>query len=257
MNKGDLTGLILHDLHKAFDIVNHDLLLRKLTQYRGSDNALCWFISYLTDRQQYVQINQNKSESETITSCVPHSSILGPLLFIIYMNDLSLEIEQSELDMYANDSILGAAGGTLDVIEQKLKPDICNIVNWCSDNRMAINYDKTKAISITTCQKLHTLPVKELNITVKGQVLENVKQEKLLGLVVDQNLFWNSHITKVYKTESMLLARFRCIKPFLLTDARIKFCNAFILPHFDYCSTVWGSANLDQLFKLQKIEQHK
>ncbi len=89
------------------------------------------------------------------------------------------------LHMYANDSILGAAGGTLYVIEQKLKPDICNVVNRCDDNRMAIDYDKTKAILITTCQKLHTLPVKELNITVKGKVLENVKEEKLLSLVVD------------------------------------------------------------------------
>ncbi len=164
---------------------------------------------------------------------------------------MALEIVQSELDMYVDDSTLGAADGTHAVIEQKLKPDICNIVNWCDDNRMAINYHKTKAILITTCcQKLHTLPVKELNITVKGKVLENVKQEKLLGLVVNQNLSWNSHITKVHKTIGMLLARFRCIKPFLPTDARIKFCNAFILPHFVYYNTVWGSANLDHLFKL-------
>ncbi len=101
-------------------------------------------------------------------------------MFIMYMNDFALEIEQSELEMYADDSTLGSAGGTLDVIQQTLKPDICNLVNWC-DNRMAINYDKTKSIFISTCQKLHTLPVKELNITVKGK-------EKLLGLVVGQNL---------------------------------------------------------------------
>ncbi len=88
-------------------------------------------------------------------------------------------------------------------------------------------------------------------MTVKGKVLDNVKQEKLLGLVLDQqNLSWNSHISKVHKTVSMLLAHFRHIKPFLPTDARIKFCNDFILPYFDYCSRVWASANLDLLFKL-------
>ncbi len=143
MNKRDLTVLIFLNLRKAFDMVNHDLLLRKLKQYRISDNALYWFTSYLTDRKQYVQINQNKSESETITLGVPQGCILAPWL---YMNDLALEIEQSQLDMYTDDSTLGAAGGTLDVIEQKLKLDIYNIVNWCDDNRMAINYDKTKAI---------------------------------------------------------------------------------------------------------------
>ncbi len=105
---------------------------------------------------------------------------------------------------------------------------------------------------ITTYQKLHKLLVKNINITVNNQGLESVTSEKLLGVVVEQNLTWKGHVDKVHRTVSMLLSKFRCIKPFLPTDARIKYCQAFIFPHLDYCSTVLGSTQLQRLYKLQK-----
>ncbi len=113
---------------------------------------------------------------------------------------------------------------------------------------------------LTTYKKYHTLPVKEIKITINKEIkitinnktLENVKQQKLLSIVVDQNLSWNQHFDKVHKTVSMLLASFTHVKPFLPTNACIKFCKAFIFPHFEYCSTVWGSAILDRLYKLLK-----
>ncbi len=105
---------------------------------------------------------------------------------------------------------------------------------------------------ISTYQKICRLAKTTLNIKVQGEQLENVTSEKLLGVIVDQNLSWKGHVDKVHKTVSMLLAKFRRIKPFLPTDARIRYVQAFIFPHLDYCSTVWGSAQLDRLYKLQK-----
>ncbi len=96
---------------------------------------------------------------------------------------------------------------------------------------------------ITTYQKLHKLPVKNINITVNNQALESVTSEKLFG-DVDQNLTWKGHVDKVHRTVSMLLSKFGRIKPFLPTDAHIKYCQAFIFLHLDYCSTVWGSTQL-------------
>ncbi len=106
---------------------------------------------------------------------------------------------------------------------------------------------KNKTMLITSYQKLHKLLVKNINITLNNQALENVTHEKLLGVVVDQNLTWKGHVNKVHRTVSMLLSKFGCIKPFLPTDAHIKYCQAFIFPHLDYCSTVWGSTKLQRL----------
>ncbi len=106
---------------------------------------------------------------------------------------------------------------------------------------------------ITTYQKLHKLLVKDINITVNNQALDSVTSEKLLGVVVDQNLTWKGHVDKVHRTVRMPLSKFRHIKPFLPTDAHIKYCQAsFIFPHLDYYSRVWGSYQLQRLYKLQK-----
>ncbi len=104
------------------------------------------YISYLLDRKQALQIHQVMSEPATVTSGVPQGSILGLLLFIMYMNDMALKAEQTHLDMYADDSTLGATGENVDLVEQKLGSDIRNIVNWCDENKRVINYDKTKVI---------------------------------------------------------------------------------------------------------------
>ncbi len=106
INKGDLTGIVLLDLCKAFDLVDHNLLLHKLSMYRISDRSLKWFKSYLTDRQQVVKFKQSVSDPLQVVSGVPHRSILEPLLFIIFMNDITLETEDTELDMYADDLTL-------------------------------------------------------------------------------------------------------------------------------------------------------
>ncbi len=126
------------------------------------------------------------------------------------------------------------------------------IVAWCGDNRMAVNTDKIKAMFITTYQRFHKLPVKQLQIYINDQELQNVRVEKLLGVNIDQNMYWKPHTDKVHRTITMILVRLRQIKTFLPTDARIKFCQAFVFPHLLYCSCIWGSAQLGRLFQLQK-----
>ncbi len=155
-------------------------------------------------------------------------------------------------DSYADDSTLGTVGDTIEILNNKLCADMVQIGEWCTDNRMVSNTDKTKAMIITTYQRYNHLNIKELSILLGENFIQNVKVEKLMGVKVDQNLSWRAHIDKVYSTVSVILARFRQVKPLLPTYARIRFVQAFSFPHFQYCSCVWGSVNLEKLFKLQK-----
>ncbi len=147
---------------------------------------------------------------------------------------------------------LTATGKSIETLDDMLNSDMKSIVSWCDDNRMAVNTDKAKAMLITTYQHFHKLPAKQLQIYINDQELQNVRVEKLLGVNIDQNMSWKPHTGRLHRTISMILARFKQIKPFLPTDARIKFCQAFVFPHLDYCSCIWISAQFGRLFKLQK-----
>ncbi len=137
---------------------------------------------------------------------------------------MALEPEDTELNMYADDSTECATGKTIAILEEKLKADTDKIVIWCDENRMATNDQKTKSKLITTYQKFYKLPIKQLHVFIRDYKLEFVRVEKLLGVSIDQNLTWKSYTDKKIKTVSMVLAKFRQIKPFLPVDARIKFC---------------------------------
>ncbi len=166
MNNGDLTGLILLDLQKTFDLVHNELLLKRLSMYRVSEQSLIWFRCYLTERQQGLKYKQSVSELQHVMSGMHQSSILGPLLFIIYINDIALEHEDTELVMYADDSTEYATGKTMTILEEKLKADTDKIVMWCDENRMATNDQKTKSMLITTYHNIYKLSIKQLHVFI-------------------------------------------------------------------------------------------
>ncbi len=152
MEEDLLNGIVLLDLRKAFDLVNTNILLQKLEIYNLDDNSLCWFKLYLQGRHQCVQFKGKMSEIRPVTHCVPQGSILGPLLFIIYMNELPLYVN-SDFDMYADDSTLDTTAKILDELELILNNDVECVSKWCKQNRMVANTYKTKFMVITTLQK--------------------------------------------------------------------------------------------------------
>ncbi len=164
---------------------------------------------------------------------------------------MALEPKESDLDMYADDSTLGTVGDTIEILNNKLCADMVQIGEWCTDNKMVSNTDTIKAIIITSYQQYNHLNIKELSILLGEDFIQNVKVEKLLGVKVDQNLSWRAHIDKVYSTVSMILARFRQVKPLLPTYARIRFEQVFSFPHFYYCNYVWGCANLESFLNFK------
>jgi len=155
--------------------------------------------------------------------------------------------------MYADDSTLHTVGKTVSSISEDLQSEMNKVVSWCDENKMVINTSKTKCMLITTKQKESHLNDDKLEILVNGEGLEQVRQEKLLGVTLDCNLDWSYHIDKVAKKVSSSLALFRRIRKHLPLWSRKLFYNCYIAPHMDYCVTVWGtSSDLSRLLKLQK-----
>ncbi len=148
------------------------------------------------------------SETRPVTHGVPQGSILGPLLFIFFMNNLPLYVN-SYFDMYANDSTLHAAAKTLDELEQMPNNDVECVSKWCKQNRMVTNTDKTKCMLITTFKKATRLLRTDLNIVLDNVTLDDVDSKKLLEVIVDMYLTWKHHVDKNAKTISKISPYFK------------------------------------------------
>ena len=153
MDRGDINGLLMLDLIKAFDLINHNFLLKKLEIYGLTESTLGWFKSYLSMRKQAVVVNGTASEFLDISRGVPQGSIFSPLLFITFMNDLSFEIDDAhKLKMFADDSTTLVAGRALEYVNQQLANWLKPVSSRISNHGMALNVAKTESIVITWAQ---------------------------------------------------------------------------------------------------------
>ena len=255
LNRGKIVGAVFIDLRKAFDMVNHDILLSKLKIYKLSTNSLKLFQSYLTDRTQKVYYNRILSNSNKVLTGVPQGSILGPLLFLLFINDMFFAPKLCNLKMFADDATLYTHGDSVDELNLRLNEDLIYINDWCYKNRMCINFMKSKAIIFSTSQKIKHQPTKSLDIKIGDDSIENVNSHKILGITVDQRLKWKIQIDNIAKKVHIGIHTLRRIRKLIPIRYRMVFANAFILPFFDYCNTVWGGARncyLHRLFVLQK-----
>ena len=255
IDNGQMVGVVLVDFKKAFDLVDHRILLNKLEIYGIKDEALLWFNTYLTNRKQQVTINNNKSDLKNISCGVPQGSILGPLLFLLFINDLPLYTNNVFTDLYADDTNLYDIQDSMEQIENNLQTALNNLHIWCKSNGMVLNSTKTKVMLVTTNQKRKRLNNNSLDLKFNNENLNMISNDKILGVFVDNNLTWSDHIkhlTKKIASSTWLLSK---IKKFLSQDHRVQFYKSYIQPHIDFCNIVWGSsseANKLRIFKLQK-----
>ena len=199
INNGQIIGMVMVDFRKAFDLVDHTLLLKKLRHYKISNETLLWFSSYLLNRKQKVVINNIESTTENIVCGVPQGSILGPLLFLMFINDLPLYTDNVNTDLYADDTTIFQISNSQHFIEQNLQLALRKLSVWCKLNGMLLNTEKTKVMLITTLQKRLHLHDNILNLTFNNDTLKNVDNDKVLGVHIDNNLTWSIHIQFIVK----------------------------------------------------------
>ena len=253
-----IVGVLFIDFCKAFDMVDHDILLKKLKLYNFSQDSMSWFTSYLSNRQQCVKINHKVSQPLEIKYGVPQGSILGPLLFLLFINDLPLEDGLDLVSLFADDATKSTASKDIKNVEKSLQESSDSLMRWCRINRMVPSSDKTKIMVIGTSKRLQDFDVDKykLNVYLGKSKITQVTEEKLLGCVIDENLSWTPQVRKVRQTVLYKLSILRKIKRFVPLSGRLTFYNYFVKPHFDYCCSVWGTAfkkDIHTLIKLQKM----
>lgn len=235
------------DLSRAFDSVDHDILLQKLEWY-GIQSK--WFRSYLTDRRQRVK---GGTISLPISHGVPQGSLVGPLLFSIFTNDLPAYLPHGRLVSYADDTQLldSALPADLSLLKQRQEEAIGAVQSYFSANSLKMNPTKTTLLLAGTKQNLDRC--ESFNLNISGYILQPSPCVKMLGVTVDSTLSWAAHITTVTKKCNSILLSLYKIRHHLTPEVRKLLIQCHVFPHILYCLSVWGGAYECHLLRVQKI----
>ena len=253
VDRGKINAVVFLDLKKAFDTVNHEILLSKLRNYGICDKEHSWFESYLDNRMQRCSVNGTLSRSCSLSCGVPQGTILGPLLFLLYTNDLPSCLSNCQSRMYADDTHLTYAGFSADNIQTCLNDDLVNVSNWLIANKLTLNMTKTEFMLIGSRQRLCTLTVPP-RPSINGSPIEHVTTAKSLGVLIDDNLTWRSHIDKLTKKIASGIGAIKRIRRLVPYGTLHSIYQALVQPHFNYCNIVWGNCGVTLQDKLQKLQ---
>jgi hypothetical protein len=239
------------DLSKAFDTIDHHILIHKLKYYGLEGASLRLITNYLTERTQYVAYDDCNSSILPIKCGVPQGSILGPLLFIIYTNDIVQVNTKFKIIMYADDTTLYTTlddfGGNIQEINRNINLSLTNIVDWFKLNKLSLNISKTKYMLFHSTQR----NIPNLNIELNMNVLEKLEHFNFLGLEIDSHLNWNTQVKKISGKVLNLIGILSRFKYLLPQHTLQMIYTTLIVPHFNYCLLIWG-CNMQKIIKLQK-----
>ena len=239
LDRGSVVLSIFIDFSKAFDCIDHELLLKKLEMYGIRGVTRQWFQSYLHDRSQYVQVGDKSSLVSTVSHGVPQGSILGPLLFLIFINDFRRSCPYFKFTLYADDSTLSCNLNEIDptLINLTISRELNNVYKWLSINKLKINFNKTKFI-IFNYRKNIAID----SITFANHDIERTDSIKFLGIIIDEKLSFKNHVNDISSKTSNKVGLLYRLSKFLPINVLKSLYHSLVMPHITYGIELWYGA---------------
>ena len=250
---GLLTGVCLLDIRKCFDTIDHSLLKQKLAHFGVKGLEYEWFSDYLSDRSQVVYHNKALSNKNTVTIGVPQGSVLGPTLFMLFINDISQNSGTGICNLYADDVIVYCHGSTVHEVNVNLQDCVSQLTAWYNNNKLSINIGKSETMLVSSGRRIIS---DYLDITINGENLKSVQCANYLGMKLDCHLSWNDYVDKLCSSVACKLNRIRRFKSIVSTDVMRKIYLTTIQPCIDYGISVWGQTSECNLMKIQRLQNY-
>ena len=245
------SGCVFIDFSRAFDSIDHQILMAKLKLYGLDETALKFMEMYMSSRKQMTIINGISSPLEPITYGTAQGSILGPLIFILYVNDIFNSLEQdSSAFMYADDTLLICKDGNPDKVTEKAQKALQRVYNWCQANKLTINVDKTKYMIVRYMKVQH-----EPELKIKQMKINTVRHYEYLGMTLDDKLTMNDYLDVISKKTNAKIGILSRIRRFISEKTAVRVYKCMIRPHLDYIDFVIDSGSANRIQKLDNLQR--
>ena len=240
------------DLSKAFDTIDHVILLRKLEHYGVRGVPLNWFKSYLDNRMQFVVVNGVRSQSRNVKCGVPQGSVLGPLLFLVYINDI-INSQLFTYSLFADDTCLLYHHKNMHNLILTANVEVCNVFQWFCCNKLLLNTSKSQYVVFRSNGK--KIPNNIDPLTIGGHQIDRSQSVRFLGVTLDDHLSWKEHLSNVCTKVSRSVGVISKLRFFLPQHTLVTLYNAIVMPHLMYCNVAWGNTYRSHINKLQVLQK--